>query len=221
MRILISLLFILILLGIQASESFPTERHFDPVMMDEYRSDKTFDYSLEYAQSDQWITLLLIYFLQMLADFFDFTGVGSVFPIVLRVLLVLIVAGLVYFIIRNKYGKLFVRESKQVFSPIVSTSSGEYVDYDKLLKDSLNKEDYKLAIRFLFLKSLHALHYQKELKITTWKAPLDYLKELKNEKRAGFKDLVKIFESTWYGDYPADSGVYQESEVLAKQLINE
>lgn len=211
----------LLLFCLPADDVNLPERRFDQEAMKEYRADRTFDYSTEYAQSNAWLTMLMVIFFQKLAEFLQVTEVHTLFPVIFRILIFVLIAGLIYFLIKNKYGGLFIRESKQVFSPVVSVAGDGVVDYDRLIRDCLDDEAYSLAIRYRFLKTLHSLHELNTIKITPWKAPMDYLRELKAEKKTGFGQLVNIFESTWYGDYPADESVYQEVHSLAKSLLNE
>ncbi len=209
----------LFLFSLRADEVSISERHFDQEALAEYRSDKAFDYSTEYAQSDAWVTMLMIFIFQKLADLFRVTEVHTLFPIIFRIFVFILIGGLLYFLIKNKYGGLFVRESQPVLSPIVAVD-GEYaVDYDQLVARSLQKEAYDLAIRYQFLSTLHHLHDLNSVKITTWKAPMDYMKELKAEKQSGFRELVNVFESTWYGDYPADEGVYERVKSLSNKML--
>ncbi|HCX23173.1 MAG TPA: hypothetical protein DHN29_14735 [Cytophagales bacterium] len=73
-------------------------------------------------------------------------------------------------------------------------------------------------MRYQFLKCLHDLHKSDQLKITTWKAPLDYVDELPDGKQDAFSSLVRLFEITWYGDYDAQEEQFNESNKLLEAI---
>lgn len=215
-----TVLFLLLVFFASAFDLPGTEelRHFDAQQIAEYQRDSAFDYSTEYAVSDSIITLFLAWLLDKLSYVFRSMGMQDVWPFVFRVLIVGVVLMVLYYILKNRYGTVLERNSKSYVPMGVTSVDGQRVDYDALIKESKAHGDYKLAIRYQFLKCLHDLHKSDQIKITTWKAPLDYVDELPAGKQEAFSSLVTLFEVTWYGDYDAQEEQFEESNVLLETI---
>lgn len=219
MRISISLLLFFGLAVLLRGEALDTVRAFDQAALAEYHDNPEFDYTSDYAKSGSWFSLLLIYMLDLIGRFFEATGVGWLAPYFFQILMVVVLLSVLYYVVKHRYGGLLDREGR-AFDPggfVVST--GERVEYDVLINESLASGAFKMAIRYQFLKCLHELNENGFLKITPWKAPLDYVEELPEDKKTSYNELTRLFEVTWYGDYEADEVSYQRCSESAKQLV--
>lgn len=217
----LSFLFVILVLTLPGEIS-SEYRVFDQDVLEAYRSDSAFDYTSDYDKSGAWFTLLMIYLLEFFARLFNVGEVAWVIPIVFRILGVLIILAVIYYIFKNRFGSLVIRESKmQRSAPTISIGVNDIQDLHKLQRESAVKGDFKLAIRYTFLITLKALHEASAIKLTSWKAPLDYLDEIKESKKEDFQLLIQLFEQTWYGEYLADEGAYEKVLKHSKNLSNE
>ncbi len=75
-------------------------------------------------------------------------------------------------------------------------------EFDELLAKALADKNYRLAVRYLYLKTLQKLD---ELQLITWnpnKTNHSYINELSNKKlTSSFQEKVFLFELVWYGEY--------------------
>jgi len=84
------------------------------------------------------------------------------------------------------------------------------MDFDRLIRDALSKEDYRLGVRLIFLHALKMLSDKNHIHWMQGKTNHDYLSELEgNEVKAGFSELNYFFEYAWYGNFSVTNGVYQ------------
>lgn len=196
------------------------ERRFDRKKMEEFRANPEFNYAQDYAPSDSFITLALAYLLSLFSGVFGSLQGQWVFTWLFRILMILGIVVAVWLIVRMKYGNVLSGSSRQFGNVPLSHFEKESEDYYKLLQESLDNQQYRLAVRYLFLSTLLLLEQQRFLEITKWKAPYDYLRELPEEKRAGFKQLTDLFENTWYGDYQPDDDAVNQGLQLYRQLQN-
>ncbi len=203
-----------------ASELASTEgpRRFDAQKMEEYQADVRFDYSTDYALSDSLVTLFLAWLLDVVGSFFKASGMVNVWPYLFGLLVIGVIVAVIYYILKNRYGSIWERETKTFVPMGVAAVAGQQVDYDELIKESRHAGEYKLAIRYLFLKCLHELHQAEQVHITTWKAPLDYVRELSAEKQGAFTALANLFEVAWYGDYDAQEDQFLECHQLVETI---
>lgn len=184
------------------------KRQFDKKSLEEYKNDPEFDYSNEYAQSNSGLSLLLAYIFSKIAEFFDQPGLQWVGPSVFRVLLVAGIIIALILIFKLRYNSAFGKYSSKYYNPVVGYTEVIREDYQKLLDESFNNKEYKLAVRYLFLNTLQILENKKVIKITKWKTPYEYLKEIPEEKKKVFKEIIDLFENSWYGDHlPNDESV--------------
>lgn len=195
------------------------KREFDREAIAAYKDSPKFDYSKEYAQSGSFLALILYYIFDKITSFFGATGIGWLTPYVFRILIVAVILGLIYYLVRSRYGPVFFRD-RSGYSPagIVSLTD-EKVDYTQLINESVEKSEYRLAIRYLFLRSLSLLHDSGALQIRQWKTPYDYLYEISQEKQLFFQELIQLFEVTWYGDYDATKVIFDQGLEISKKLI--
>lgn len=193
-------------------------RQFNQEKIAEFQSDPSFDYSTEYAQSDSILGLIILYFLDKLNSIFRSMGMDNTWPYLLTIVALAVVVTLIYYILKNRYGSVLERERKNFMPVGVTAVDGQRVDYNQLIDESRKNGDYKLAIRYVFLKCLNELSRNDQIKITSWKAPMDYVDELPEMKQTSFSDLVNLFELTWYGDYQVDSQQCDESVHLAESV---
>lgn len=196
------------------------EREFDKESLEAFRHDPEFNYSQDYAPSESFITLMLTYLLAAISDIFDTLNARWVLPLLFRMLLIGGIVVAVWLILRLKYGKVLSKDSRQFADLPLMSLKQQDEDYQKLLKESLTNKQHKLAVRYLFLSTLLLLEQQKCFKITKWKVPHDYLRELPEEKKAHFRLLTELFEKTWYGDYYPDSDELDEGLKLYRGLQN-
>lgn len=198
---------IIALLWVLAAPAFAAEtpeRKFDAQKLEAYRNDPAFNYTGGQARSDSRIALLQAWLSARMASLLNALAIRGITPVLLQVLLLAAIATAVYLIVRIRFAGVLVKRSKNLDHTILSYPAAEKKDYEKLLRETLQAKQFKLAVRYLFLTALGTLEQQRKIKITQWKTPYDYLKELPEEKRTIFKDLTDLFENTWYGDYMPD-----------------
>lgn len=87
-----------------------------------------------------------------------------------------------------------------------------------LADEWMNKGDFRLALRAMYLAALNYLSARELVSLRRWKSGLDYRRELarrtrsKPELPAKFSQSVAIFEAGWYGHHPVDRAM---AEALA------
>ena len=96
----------------------------------------------------------------------------------------------------------------------------EQVDFDKLIKQALKDNNYRLATRYMYLKSLKVLANKKTIDWHYDKTNTDYLNEIKDSKvKALFKRISYIYDYVWYGEFPIDEESFNKNTNDFNQLI--
>ncbi len=85
-------------------------------------------------------------------------------------------------------------------------------DYDALIRQSYKLEDYRMAVRYLFLKTLRLLADKQLLQHSTDKTNFQYVQEMVPEKKNDFANLVLNYEYIWYGNLKIVPDQYTQVE---------
>ncbi|MCP4136786.1 MAG: DUF4129 domain-containing protein [bacterium] len=133
---------------------------------------------------------------------------------------------LVIFILIKSDFKWFMFRKKKILEP----ESAEYreiyedirkIDFDTLIEEQAQNEDYRKAVRLCYNRSLQEL-LEKEL--IAWerdKTNTDYLREMKDSKDPeltnDFREITRIFEYSWYGFFSIDLILFSK---IKKQFDN-
>lgn len=207
--------------------SFIQVRYFNTSKIEKYLSDEDFIYEKikdEPGILDRfwdWISNGVKNFLRSFLD--DIEPTVGILKIILEVIpYVILLLGL-YFLV-----KYFINVSS---SSIVSDYNDNLValqkdqellqreDLDKLLRESIQQENYRFATRFLYLISLKKL---RQFKIIDWeqqKTNADYLQELGNKNfRSEFERITKLYDFVWYGKFEINEKDFTEAQNDFKNL---
>lgn len=183
-----------------------------------YDSDKfIYEYTAE-AQTLSWWQKFKMWLVEKLISFFSTSKEANHFVSVLfKVLYIVVILFVIYFIAKtivNKEGNwIFGRRSDHLN---INTSEVEKelmeTDFDTLIASAVRDKNYRLAVRYYYLKTLKLLA-KKELIIWEYeKTNQDYYYELKQKDiKEKFSYISYIYNYSWYGEYGIDASDYQEA----------
>lgn len=148
----------------------------------------------------------------------------ATFMQVLGILAIIIVVFLIAYMILNKEGSWnFKKYSDKTVITINTTINEENVedmDLESLIKKALLDKNYRLAIRYQYLKTLKHLAQKNVIKYHVKKTNLDYLNELTSEdQKKGFSYLSYLYSYIWYGEFPISETQYTNAEQSFNQFI--
>lgn len=145
-------------------------------------------------------------------------SIGNALPYLIIVLLIIVIAL-----------KTAGLQISTVLKPsIKKTSANAYysenmpiqtIDFNKLIKQSIEASNFRLAIRYTYLKLLQELDANKVIRWEKQKSNYDYLIAVNKSKfYSEFKHATLIYENAWYGEMPWEEAEYETQYQL---LINE
>lgn len=128
----------------------------------------------------------------------------------------LVIIGIVlYFLVKfllSKNGNLFFsRRNKKIK---IKTQDGEEniheLNFSQIITKYEHNSDFRSAIRYQFLQVLKTASDKKIIAWNTDKTNRDYVHQLSNTKYQNtFKNLVRIFDNVWYGEFEVDEKDYE------------
>jgi len=174
--------------------------------IESYSSQKQFQYhtlSNYTYKTNRWLNDILIWLTDNI-----FQNVSS--EIILTILIAILLT--IFFLqVSNVSFNSFFRKKSQTLPDILHSETAliSWADYNALIANALNNSDFRLALRFQFLRLLFAMNERKIVSLSDEKTNYDYLKEISNhEIKKDFEPLVYSYEYVWYGEYELDQPMY-------------
>ncbi len=174
-------------------------------------SDKDYVYTQESGKSSGFFQELRDWLVKKIFGNLSIESINSFWSIVTYTLAALFIAGLIFLILKMKGVRLFKGESAKtsVFTDI--TEDIESINIDELIQKAIDKDDFRVAFRYSFLKSLQLMNNKKCIDWKPFKTNYEYYNEFNVQKiKPQFKDLYTGFEYVWYGDAPINKEIFDK-----------
>ena len=179
-------------------------RQLDEERLNEYKGQPAYNYNENPDHNNNIISRLWNNFLDRLAKLLNLTN-GTLVKTLIYIIMGLAVAGLIYHLSGAQISGMLKKKSDSTLigevalldreSPIEKIDSG--------ILHAENIENFRLAIRLQFLKSIKLLDLAK---LINWKPEATNYQLLNSIKkktiRAEMVPLLDIYEHLWYGEYP-------------------
>lgn len=86
-------------------------------------------------------------------------------------------------------------------------------DFDGLVRQAVQNGNYRLALRYQYLRTLHLLAERGMISLAPDKTNFNYVTEITNpEYRNAFAALTLNYEYAWYGEFDVDKNIYDKVE---------
>lgn len=209
--------------GIPKDSSDLDVTYFKDNFKDGYTGDD-FNYSINDTGGINLMQRILRTFFNWMSDLFgfdiDFIDYKTLEYIVYGLLGVIVLYLLIKFLLQNPVSSVFKTENKTIDGFSYVEENIKQIDFEKLMNDALKSNNYRLATRYLYLKSLKVLANKKTIEWHFEKTNSDYLNEIKDLKlKALFKRVSYIYDYVWYGEFPIDETSFNKNKDDFNQLI--
>lgn len=197
--------------------------YFKENFKDNYSGDD-FNYSINDTGGINLIQRILRSFFKWLGDVFgfdiDYIDYKILEFIIYGILGLIVLYLLVKFLLQSPVSSVFKTEDRAIDGFTYVEENIEQVDFDKLIKQALKDNNYRLATRYMYLKTLKVLANKKTIEWHYDKTNNDYLNEIKDSKlKALFKRISYIYDYVWYGEFPIDEDSFNKNKNDFNQLI--
>lgn len=92
-------------------------------------------------------------------------------------------------------------------------------NFEQLIKQAIQNNNYRLAIRYQYLQTLHLLADKKFIELASDKTNHQYVREITNKNwQNDFAALTLNYEYVWYGEFDIDELVYRRLEAGFNQF---
>ena len=98
------------------------------------------------------------------------------------------------------------KQSYQVFHENIHE-----MDFDTLIREATERNEYRLATRLVFLYALKILSDKQLIDFKPGKTNHDYVEELpKGDLKTGLNELSFYFDYAWYGNFSINENQFQK-----------
>lgn len=163
----------------------------------------------------------------LLSSLFNLGGTASsVVGWIIRILAIVLVIGVIFLIVRaimNKEGQwIFGRSTtKRILSAEEIEKNIQSADFEKLIAETLQSGDQRLAIRYYYLWLLQKFSKRGIIQWDIEKTNSDYLYEIAKESdKKQFAYLSYLYNYIWYGEFEIDGPTFEKAVASFKQTLN-
>lgn len=205
-------------LSVQIDNSPITVKQFEEDLSEKYQgSEFEYESSLE-GESENFIARALRWVLNQLSETFGFDVDPATYELVEFIFYGVLIILALYFVIRLLVGKkatAFFSKSSSTLAPLnIQEEHIESVDLDQFIKDALAQHNYRLAIRYMYLKALKELSFRNLISWDYDKTNLDYYREIENPNlKDNFKKVSYLYDYVWYGEFDIDAEGFANARV--------
>ncbi len=201
-----------------------TERKLSDDLNQKYAGEE-FDYDVKTGESANLLSRAIRWFLNLVSNTFGFDISPRTLLILEYIIYALMGALVIYLLVRmfvnEQFNALFTKKAKSIIDIDLSEQHIESIDLDALMNDALKNKDYRLAVRYQFLKLLKLLSQQNLIAWHFDKTNSDYQREIKEgQLQQEFKKATYLYENIWYGEQPLDESGYQKTDERFNKLKN-
>jgi hypothetical protein len=87
------------------------------------------------------------------------------------------------------------------------------MDFDKLIREAIDQQDYRRGVRLLFLYALKLLSDKQLIHFESGKTNHDYVMELEqSELKTGLNELSFYFDYAWYGNFRINHETFNKAQ---------
>ncbi len=203
-------------LAVSIDSSKVVQRHFSENLSEKY-SGTDFDYDAMEGEAENFLGRAINWFFSKLGEIFGINLSPEMYQIIKFIIYGLLIVFAIYILVKLLVGdnasSFFSRKSKMVAPLNIQEEHIENVDLDSYIKNALKEENYRLAIRYMYLKSLKLLSLNNIIDWHFEKTNSDYYREIASESlKENFKITSYLYDNIWYGEYALDKAGFENAK---------
>lgn len=208
-------------LSIQKDKRVVAEKSFSENPADTY-SGSEFDYHSLEAESQNLLLRAINGFFKLLDNIFGIKVDPVLYTAIEKIIYALLILFALYFIIKLLFGNSAVLfKNKDIASaPFFAEEEHiENVNLDELIRKAVSEKNYRLAIRYMHLKTLKLLSLKNVISWHFEKTNTDYYREIESPAfKEDFKKASYLYDYIWYGEFDIDENGFQNAQSHFEQF---
>jgi len=185
-----------------------------------YKNNNEFDYFKTYNNPETIWDYIKYWFWRTIDYIFSNKNpIGIAIKYILIISFIIII---IMFLTKNKFKSLFFKEQKvtnEIYLNELNDNINK-INIPELIRQAKSDKNWKLAVRYYYLYLLKELSKNNIIEWKINKTNHNYINELKkSEFYETFKELSKIYNYIWYGDFVIDETSFIEINVKFDKTI--
>jgi len=195
-------------LKVTVDSSKVVQKDFSENLSDKY-SGSDYDYDSMEGNAENFFGRAITWFFDKMGQIFGIELSPEMYQVFKFIIYALLIVFAIYILVKllvgNNASSFFSRESKIVAPLNIREEHIENVDLDTYIKNALREENYRLAIRYMYLKSLKLLSLSNIIDWHFEKTNSDYYREIESVSlKENFKQVSYLYDNIWYGEFSID-----------------
>ncbi len=187
-------------------------RQFEAGWKENYTGEE-FNYDRIEGQAQNYLSRFIRWVVESLAEIFGVDVSAETLSIMEFIIYALLGVLALYLVVRYvsqaPLGQLFSKQEPEMPGAVWQEDDLQEIDLDALLREALDAGDYRLAVRYQFLRLLKKLNREGKIDYHPEKTNWDYLAELSDSPlKSQFSRASRIYEYAWYGEQSLSAATY-------------
>lgn len=176
--------------------------------IEKFQKDSRFQYE-RVERSLSWWDKLWLRINEFIGNIFGAVAESGVAGIVVLIIIVVVICLIVLKLLGVDYRTLLGKKELDTPEIDIYTENVHEMNFDALISNALKNKDYRLAVRFLYLKNMKQLSDKDIIEWSNNKTNYSYQYEIRNEVlRTKFIETTLIFDYVWYGEFGLDEPTF-------------
>lgn len=125
---------------------------------------------------------------------------------------IIIVYLIIKYMLNSPVNTIFNKEDRKINTLNFTEENIEKVDFDKLISKAVEEANFRVAVRYLYLKSLQLLSNHQIIEWHFDKTNAEYQSEIKDATtKEYFRKVSYIYDYVWYGEFSIDESDYEKT----------
>ena len=180
-----------------------------------WQSDPAYNYNRELITPElnlfEWISKQFGEFMRKIFGSRFAEEYSGLILICIAIIILLLIIWFVY----RKRPELFMRSRKNALPYTVGEDTIYGVDFPGGITDALSRQDYREAVRLLYLQTLKQLSDAERIDWQLYKTPTQYLTEV---RLPAFRQLTNHFLRVRYGNFEATEELFRTMQTLQEEI---
>ena len=196
-----------------SDSSMLTVRMPDEAALDKFRNDRDFQYDRDNRYVKTFWDYVKYYFWKLISRIL---GNESSTNWLYIIIFILLIAGIILVVVKMlgiDVSGIFYQKPAVKLTGTVFDEDLHHSEYEKMLDDALSTQQFRLAVRILYLLTLRKLVDHGQIQWQPDKTNHSYLNEITSQAlREYFSNLTRSYEFVWYGDFDITRDHYKYVE---------
>lgn len=203
----------------EKDSSHQTPLLYDTLTYNKFKSDEFYNYYESRVKQESILDQIRNYIIRWINRNLNKTLNRKEVDTILWIIGLLFIAVVGFIIYRFNPGLFYINRKKEFISYSVEEETIHGQNFDELIKQALQKGEYRDAIRWQYLKTLKFLNEREIISWDPYKTVNEYVYEIKNtDAKTQFRELSREFVFYRYGNGFADEERFHEFKSLSEKI---